>query len=66
MTNEYMIKATQPAGNPWQERNLTQVQAVTRAKWFAREWVLNGLVTAEATVFNHHGRIDAVINRESL
>lgn len=50
-SNNYSVKATQPAGNPWQERNLTRSAAEQRAKWFVRQWCDNGLITAEASVF---------------
>jgi len=65
-TNNYFAKATQPAGNSWRTSWLTQEQATEKAKWFVREWALNGLPTAEASVFFSNGNIVTTITRESL
>jgi len=64
--NDYFAKATMPAGNPWRSGWLTEAQATERAKWFVREWVFNGLLTAEASVFFRNGNIVTTITRESL
>lgn len=58
----YYAKATMPPNNAWRTPMLTEAEAVAKAKWFVREWLANGLGSAEACVFYRDGSIYKLIN----
>jgi len=64
--NNYYAKATVPAANNWRTGMMTEKEAIRKANWFVRQWLVNGLASVEACVFYRDGNVHKTINKNNI